>query len=366
MKKVRKVLFYIDMMGHGGAQRVMWVLMHRFLQYGVQVILVNDFELANGQAQYSVSDKISRLYLRKSLHGNPILKNIERVYNLRNIVKTESPDVVVSFLGRPNERMLISTMGLPCKKIVSVRNDPIREYGDHFFSKWLARFLFLLADGCVFQTHDARKYFLSKTRQESAIIKNPVSAIFFNVKQNKAVSNIISVGRLEKQKNNTLLIRAFSKIAAKYSDVNLVFYGSGSLKKDLQLLVHKLDLDTRVDFAGDTDDVPSKLKECKIFVLSSDFEGMPNALMEAMAAGVPCIATDCPCGGPKEIIENGKDGILVSVGNEESLAHALDYLLSNTRARLLIGKNAKEKAKEFTEEQVVSKWYQYFENVLNR
>lgn len=366
MKKVRKVLFYIDMMGHGGAQRVMWVLMHRLLTYGIQVILVNDFELAKGEAQYSVSGKIKRLYLRKSLHGNPILKNIERVYNLRNIVKAENPDVVLSFLGRPNERMLISTIGMSCKKIVSVRNDPVREYGDHFFSKWLARFLFLLADGCVFQTHDARKYFLSKIRQKSAIIKNPVSAIFFNVTQNKVVSNIISVGRLEKQKNNTLLIRAFSKISAKYPTVNLVFYGSGSLKKNLQLLVSKLGLDTKVYFAGDTNDVPSKLKNCKIFVLSSDYEGMPNALMEAMAAGVPCISTDCPCGGPKEIIENGKDGILVSVGNEGALVHALDYLLSNTKVRLSIGKNAKEKAKDFTEEQVVSQWYQYFENVLNR
>lgn len=122
----------------------------------------------------------------------------------------------------------------------------------------------------------------------------------------------------------------------------------------------------RIIFAGDTNNVPEKLASCKFFVLSSDYEGMPNALMEAMASGVPCISTDCPCGGPKELITNNQDGILVPVNDVDRMSTALSELLKNASLRKKLGENAKRRTEEFKAERIYLIWKHYFENVLNR
>ena len=127
--EIRKIVMYIDNMYHGGAQRVMANLVGYFVREGVQVVLVNDFRAQPGVPVYEVPAGVKRVYLRETLGGNPLAKNLERMKNLRAILKTERPEIALSFLGRPNLRMLLAAKGLPCKTIVSVRNDPNREYG---------------------------------------------------------------------------------------------------------------------------------------------------------------------------------------------------------------------------------------------
>ena len=125
-------------------------------------------------------------------------------------------------------------------------------------------------------------------------------------------------------------------------------------------------MEDRIIFAGDTNNVPEKLASCKIFVLSSDYEGMPNALMEAMASGVPCVSTDCPCGGPKELIINNQDGVLVPINDVDRMSSALSELLRNDRLRKKLGDNAKKRAEKFKAERIYSIWKQYFEKVINK
>ena len=361
--QMKKIVMYIDSMCKGGAQRVLLNLAKYFLSEGVDIVLVNDY-LFGADKEYEVPDHIKRICLQSSFDGKKLVKNIQRVCGLRSIIKNEHPDIVLSFLGHPNIRMLISSVGLKCKKIVSVRNDPRKEYGVSKIKRVVTRLLFCLADGCVFQTREASAYFSENIREKSRIIPNPVSSEFYNISPVQHPHNIVGVGRLENQKNHLLLIKAFSLIADEFPDVNLIIYGEGSLRKMLETEISLLKLEDRISLPGEISNVANELAKAKVFVLSSDYEGLPNALLEAMAVGLPCISTDCPCGGPKEIIETGLDGVLIECGNIEEMAYAIKELLENEGKRCCLGKNAKLKASLFRQENVYSLWREYFTFVL--
>ena len=365
-KELKKLVFYIDCMYHGGAQRVMVNLISYFREQGAEILLVNDFPPDGKTPEYELPTDVRRVFLRNQVEGNPLLKNLERISVLRRLLKEEQPELVLSFLGKTNQRMLLAAHGLPCKKVVSVRNDPNREYGPGGLPRALARRLFRLADGCVFQTGDAAAYFPEEVQQKAVIIKNPVAEPFFQVKRTGLGRDLVTMGRLEPQKNHELLIQAFSELAAEFPDQRLVLYGEGALRGQLEEQIRALGLEGRVVLAGDTHEVPRKLADCRLFVLSSDYEGMPNALLEALAAGVPAVSTDCPCGGPREVMENGVNGLLVPCGDRAALAAALRKLLEDKEAAAAMGEEAHRRAEEFRSEAIYRRWHQYFLGVMSR
>ena len=355
---MKRIVLYIDMMYRGGAQRVMAIIANYLAERSWDVILVNDFLPDPKVMQYQVSEKVRRVFLRKDLGGNVIKKNFERLSALRKLVKDEKPNVVLSFLGRPNKRMLIATTGLHCRKIVSIRNDPSKEYGSSWLKRCVTNLLFHLANGYVFQTEDASKYFDSAIQKKAVIILNPIDDQFYAIKRNHHPKNIISVGRLEEQKNHQLLIDAFAEVKDYFPSENLIIYGEGNLRGKLEKQIRDLGLEERVFLPGSTSDIGQKLSLAKVFVLSSDYEGLPNALMEAMAAGVPCISTDCPCGGPKSLIRNSKEGMLVPCNDANQMAKSLFVALSDPKIEE-IGKNARKRAIEFGSDSVMNKWVDY-------
>lgn len=352
----KKIILYIDMMERGGAQRVVANLIQHFLENNLCVVLVNDFKEDSSRPQYFVDSRVKRYFLRNTLEGNPIVKNFERVIRLRKIVRAEKPNVVLSFLGRPNERMLVATVGLKTRKIVSVRNDPNREYGSGGVKKWFARKLFGLADGCVFQTEEAANYFSESVRRKSTVILNPVDMKFFEKKPVAPLKNIVTVGRLEPQKNQKLLISAFSEIADSFPDEKLIIYGEGSLRDELSEFCKLQGIADRVEFPGNITNVENVLSKAKIFALSSDYEGLPNALMEAMAVGVPCISTDCPCGGPRTLDGKSKCIYLVPVGDKGAFANGLRELLNEPEKLRSFGERAKLRAGDFMTEKILTQW----------
>lgn len=362
---MKKILFYIDMMYRGGAQRVMANLIEYFVEQGYSAILVNDFIQDSSKSQYVLPDELKRIYLRKDLSGNMIIKNISRIIKLRKVVYKEKPDVVLSFLGRPNKRMLLATIGMHTRKYVSVRNDPNREYGTGVFQKWFAGQIFKLADGCVFQTKEAAEYFPKGIQKKSTIIFNPVNKKIFNRERDNTFHNIITVGRLERQKNQKLLIDAFSRIAEEFPEEKLIIYGEGALKNELSTYIASMGLERRVEMPGNISNIEDALAKAKVFVLSSDYEGMPNALMEAMAMGIPCIATNCPCGGPRELIENRKNGILIEVNDIRGLEIALREILTNVDLATELGNAAKVTADAFRDTKVLKQWEKFLLPISN-
>lgn len=355
-----KLLFLISTISGGGAARVMSNLANRFCEEGNDIFFITN--LPPRDDDYPLSPKIKRVPLlnSKEWNYNPIRKNILQIVRLDKIIKEEKIDVAISFMGEPNFRLLMTSA--PVKRIISIRNDPKIEY--HGIRGLLTRLLFFRADGVVCQTKDVINWLSPKLRAKSQVIMNQVKEIFYNTPRQSS-DYYVSTGRLTSQKNNDLLIEAFHEFGKKHTNAVLRIYGSGTLLPKLKSKVHALNDDNRILFMGQTDNVPEILSHAKAFILSSDYEGMPNGLLEAMAMGLPCISTDCPCGGPRSIIDNDVNGLLIPVRGKKELINALCKIEENTEFAISIANAAQKRALVFSPEFVFEEWNKFICHVAN-
>jgi len=219
----------------------------------------------------------------------------------------------------------------------------------------------------VFQTSDAKKYYNIIDESKQIILKNPVSSEFdvepFKGERKKV---IVTAGRLSEQKNHELLIEAFSKVKDKFPEYKLVIYGDGPLKDKLQNKIEAVGGENNIILAGRVNQIIDKIHDASLFVLSSNFEGMPNALLEAMSLGLPCISTDCPVGGPREIIVNNENGVLVKLNNADDMANAIDKILSDREFAEKIGNNANKIYNQFSVENVCNKWEAFVIKIMKK
>lgn len=357
-----KIMFCLGSMTKGGAERVVRNLSEYLIKKNDVSIVVtppgeSSYEL-NSNIKYFTLDKV------KNKQDSLLKRTIRRIYKLRKIINEVSPDVIISMLPEPTYRLVIANLFKKNKVIISVRNDPKIEY-NNLVNKTIMNILYSRADGFVFQTQEAQDFFRKSFREKSKIIPNPIDEKFIS-KPYKGIrkKEIVSVGRLDVQKNQMLLINSFSKIDRKYDDYKLVIYGDGSLKEKLNQQIKKLKIEDRVILAGTVDDIKRKIYKSKLFILSSDYEGMPNALMEAMALGLTCISTDCPCGGPKFLIKDGYNGFLVKVGSEKELTQKINFVLSIDTSD--IEENASKISNNLNPKQINKKWSEYIEYIVKR
>lgn len=351
---MKKIFFYINTICSGGAERVLVNLASQFAEHGYDSTLITSF---TSDWEYQYSDKVRRISLYKNKINNFFKRNYLLIRKLRGLVQSEKPDILISFMAEPNFRALIATAGEKTKNVISIRNDPDREYNTAL-TKFLAKTLFKKADGVVFQTEDARKWFPKQIQKKSEIIFNQVDEVFYNTTYTGVRHDIVTTGRLTPQKNHKMLIKAFSKIADQIDD-NLYIYGDGELRGELEQLISSLNMQNRIFLPGRTKNVAETIKSAKLFVLSSDYEGMPNALMEAMALGLPCISTDCPCGGARAIIKNGENGILVNCNEKNALASSMLTLLNKINSLVIIGQAARNTASVFEPNRIFKLWETY-------
>lgn len=360
MKKT--ILFYINILCKGGAERVIIQLAKHFAESGYRAVLVTSYVDDN---EYPVPECVERISIeQEQLKQGKLKRNISRIRALRRLIKEYKPEAIISFMAEPNFRAVIASIGLNVKTIVSVRNDPNREYAGKL-GKIVGKFILPMADGCVFQTDDAKAWFPKKLQKKSEVIFNDVDKVFFETEY-KGGNAVVTLGRLSEQKNQKMLINAFAAVADKYPDACLHIYGIGPLEEELQKQIEKLDMTDRIILKGLTHTAHKVFAEAGIFVLPSDYEGMPNALLEALAIGVPSISTDCPCGGPRKLIIDGENGLLIPVNDEKALIQALDRLLQDREYALSLGKKAKEMSSSFSTEQVFSKWKGFVEGVVSK
>lgn len=348
---MNKLVFYIGSLYRGGAQRVLSVLMNNLVDK-YRIILITDITPTGEREEYKLDSRVKRYYL-DAICGNN--SNTKKVIAIRKIVKKERPGFVISFLGQPNVRNIIATIGLRVKTIVSVRNDPYMEYGKGI-RRIAANILFLFVNKCVFQTRDAKNYFKLLSSRKAVVIANPVDDKFFEMEWKGDTQQICVVGRLEKQKNPELVLESFYEIQKKYPMFTLDFYGDGSLKELIVSRSKELGIKDKVILHGEVNDTAEVYSHAFMFILCSDYEGMPNALMEAMTIGCPVISTDCPCGGPRFLISNADDGLLVPVNDKMRLSKAIAYLIEHNEKRLLLGKKARIKAENYKVENVINQW----------
>lgn len=356
-------LFYIDVLkNQGGAQRVMSNLIKYFQEKGEEVYLVTDYNDDSSFYDELVIDKehYFTLDIRKK---NKLAKNINEIRKLKKIILNLRPTFCISFLGMPNIRMLLATKHLNVKRIVSVRSDPNVEYGKNFFTKLFVNHLFKFANGIILQTAYVLSYFNKKIQLKCKVIFNPVNCSIYDLNRAKTQKNIVTFGSLLECKNHKMLIDAYNLVRNEFPDDKLIIYGQGSLKLYLNDYISKLGLSGKVELGGHVNNVAEILCNSKMFVLTSNYEGMPNALMEAMATGTPCISTDCPSGGPKTLITNENEGVLVKCGDYKELASKM-LLLKDESIRDKLSTGEKQRALIFKGDTILIEWDNYLSSLI--
>ncbi len=358
---MKKIMFYINSIDYGGAERVISNLSALFAESGYESILVTSYY---SEHEYVLSPSVRRLSLEgEEVQQSRIKRNLSRIKKLRTLCKKEKPDVLVSFMKEPNFRSVIATMGLGIKTIVSVRNDPNVEY-EGKEGRFVGKVLLPMARGCVFQTEDAKKWFPKRLQRKSKIIYNSVKEEFYHTERKPNKGEIVTLGRLVEQKNHSFLIDAFAEVAKRIPYAILKIYGEGPLEESLRKRIDAYGLSDRIMLPGTTSDVVGALKTADLFVLSSDFEGMPNTLMEAMAVGVPSFSTDCPCGGPKELFGTKLDSQLVKVGDREELSRKIaEFFEASDDEKKALSEKCKEVAEGFKPSRINKEWVDYVSSV---
>jgi len=362
--KRKHIAFYISSLSKGGSERVFVNLAEYFYTSGYEVTMVTQYQKEN---EYPYNKGIHRVLsdlTDAEDTGNRIGNFYSRFMKLRKIWKERKPDIILSCIGKNNFMAVITSLFLQSKTVVSVVGEPSEEYPT-FWLKWIANIVFVWADGMVVKTNDALKFFPGYLHKKAIVMKNSINPAFLREPyMGSRAKTIVSVGRLDANKNQSMLITAFSKIEKEYPEYNLFLYGEGEDRKKLEDMVADLGLLEKIFLPGIVEDVAATIYKAGIFVLTSNTEGMPNALIEAMALGIPCISTDCPCGGPKDLIIQYENGILVPVNDSDELEQELRRLMDNPELADKIGKNAAKIQKQLDPAIINKTWEQYFNALI--
>lgn len=357
----KKYLFIVPSLSKGGAERVVSVLASELIPKGRDAVVVTHFQ---AEKEYPVNSAVKIICLseldeesyRKKMSGTYLIKLAGM---LRNVIVQQKPDYILPFLWTTCIRTDLALIGSSLKKkvIQTVRNNP-EIFPENDLMKKYRNALVKKSRLTIVQNEQQKKYFPETEWKKIQVLPNPVSPSLLQIERHESVEQfkIVGVGRLESQKNFDLLIDAVAYVATKYKNVTLDIYGEGSMRKELQAHIDSLKLQQVVTLKGRSSDYGEIYGTASLFVLSSDFEGMPNTLLEAMAVGLPCISTDCPT-GPSDIIESGKNGILIPTGEKETLAKRIEELIQKSELRDELGVVAKKTIiSRYTPEKITQKF----------
>ena len=365
-KNARKLAFYIGSLNKGGAERVFVNLAEFFLQQGYEVIMVTQYRKED---EYVLADGIKRIIsdiTEEETTSNRVKNFYRRFQKLHDIWKTEKPDAVLSCVGKNNFMTIVTTMFTKTKPVVSVVGEAKEEYPGKLM-RCLANLLFPFASGVILQT-ERSKYFFSKRVQKTAVIlPNSLNPLFIRPRyEGEREKRIVTVGRMDANKNHEMMIRAFAQIAKKYPEYTFTIYGDGELREYLQNLIEELGMSDRIFMPGIIPDVANKIEKASLFLLTSYSKGVSNALIEAMALGLPVVATDVPSGGTVELMQHMENGWMIPTGDQRALEEAMDKLLADRDLADKLGQNASKLQERLAPERVNAQWKAYFEKITNR
>lgn len=346
-----KITLFIGGLYGGGAERVMCNLANFLFRKGHEVDILT---MSESKKHYTLEKGIhNSILLEDSERRNKLSDSFKRYFRLKRYIKREKTDCYVVMLPITTILLLLLTNNKTAPVIVSERADP---------SKYSRIIQFLLkklahrARKFVFQTETVKEWYNGFVK-ESLVIPNAINEQFIREKYSgEREKTIVAAGRLTEQKNFKMLISAFSSIAKDFPEYKLVIYGKGPKEKELFELAESLEIGDRVFFPGQIDNMPDVLEKASLFVLSSNYEGMPNVLMEAMALGVPCVSTDCGGGGARYLIEDGINGRLVPVNDRDALILSMKELLNNKETADFYGSNAHKIVYKLNPEYIYNMW----------
>ena len=354
-----RILFVASSMGYGGAERVISLLSNELCSRGHEVGIY--LTSASHKCVYELDERIG-------IYSEDKISNLKGVIKgIRRFVKRYSPDVVVPFMTYQCIYTCLALMFTKFPVVVCERNDPNTIDGKpaRKYVFWLRDFLFSRAEGAVFQTPGARDMFPRSVRKRGTVIANPIdSSVLPEPYEGERDNRIVNVGRLSVQKNQSMLISAFAQIKDEFPEITLEIYGDGDKGDELRALSESLGVADRVRLMGNVTGVCEYIKNARLFAFSSNFEGMPNALAEAMAIGLPCVSTDCPPGGARMLIEDGENGLITPCGDVDSFSSALAKLLADQSLSDKYGSKAVRIREKLNTESIAKEWEDYFCSVV--
>lgn len=352
-----KIFLIIPTLRQGGAERVMSELANEFAKQKHEVHLIL---LASASDFYRIDDPVSihRLAFVNRGRFRKLFDEIKVLFKLRNLLSLHKPDATLSFMDKYNIFTLIASYNLKIKVFVSDRSNPYIKIP--FFLSFLKVFTYNHANGIIAQTQLAKNILAKKTKNRNIkVIPNPLKNIehFPEVSREKIILN---VGRLVPEKGHKYLLEAFSKLDG--NTWKLVILGDGPLRDELQDYAKELKIDDSLHMPGSVKNVDEWLAKASIFAFPSVSEGFPNALVEAMAAGLPCVSFDCDS-GPRDIIKNGENGFLVPLNNTTEFSKKIQFLIEHPELRLSIGNNASEIKSELEISKVAKEYLNFLKAI---
>lgn len=361
----KKIAFYIGSLHKGGAERVFVNLAGYFREEGYRVVMVTQYQKED---EYILPDGIERILSdieEQKVSPSRVVNFFRRLNKLHAIWKEQEPDLVLSCIGKNNFMTVVTAAGTKTKPVVSVVGEAKEEYPGRVM-RMLADILFSRAAGIVLQTERSRAFFCKKVGERAVILPNSLNTDFIRPRyEGEREKRIVSVGRMDANKNHEMQIRAFAALKDKYTDYELVIYGDGELRSYIEETAAKLGVADRVFLPGVVPDVASHIERASLFLLTSYSEGVSNALIEALALGLPVIATDVPSGGTEELMTDGENGLVIPAGDLEALKKAMDRLLGDAAYADRLGREAAKIQDRLSPERVNPLWKTYFEGIIN-
>ena len=366
MLKNKKILFVLPRMGGGGAERVTALIANVLCEQGNEVTI---YTLVGGDSFYPLNSAIHYESVGISVNRKNRMATFvsegtalpKSYFKIRNMIKHGQFDVVFSLLVETD--ILVGACkwtGLQFRHVCSERNDPTRR------SEKLLKILnsiYKKASLFVCQSRMVSDFYKDVPERIKVVISNPINPEGLPERPDSLTKRVVAIGKLMDQKNFPLLIKSFAKVSGKYPEYVLDIYGEGERRPQLEALISQMEMNQKIHLKGASKQVQEDIADAELFVMSSDFEGFPNVLLEAIAIGLPVISTDFATGIARELV--GEDnGIVVPVGNVDKMAAAIDALLDNEELRHRMGQRNKEKAKKYYTKEIIQQWNDALERIV--
>jgi glycosyltransferase involved in cell wall biosynthesis len=364
----RKILMVVPSLSSGGAERVAVLLARGLRERGHRVALATVY--GRDRDFYALPADVDRIALGLGRDRSNLFQkltgNFRRVLAVRRTICRTQPDAVVSFMNQTNIVALLAAVGLRVPMIATEHMDPRRD-GLAGPWRWLRRRTYPRADRLVSVSRAVDSFFTWLPADRRSVIANPVSLEDVNGQTGRPLTLpwkrcVVTMGRLAPEKGFDLLIRAFAELAPRFPDWGLFILGEGPQRSALESMAREWEIADRVRLPGAVPQAFAALKQCDLFVFPSRHEGFGNALVEAMACGLPVVAADCWSVSP-EIVHDGTDGLLVPPENPDALAVAMAGVMGDEDRRRQLGEAAAESARRFDLPGVVRQWERLLEEV---
>lgn len=342
MKNGISYLFISRTLAGGGAERFISLLASCLAKRGDQVNLLLYERLDN---EYTIDNKVTIRLMRKRKMS--IIDKIGRIKEMSDLLKIINPDVIIPFVDTVVICSYLANMLTKKTFIFTVRVSPWHEDGTAF-AKLARKLIAKNSSAIMIQNMEQSLFFPRAYRNKIFAVPNPVDELFLMSKgreYHNEITKIIMIGRIEYQKNYKIMIDAIKEIYDSGRKVTVNIFGNGSLEGKLIKYIEDMAMSNIVFYRGRTNNVEEELRKSDLFLMTSDYEGMPNSLMEAMATGIPVVSSDCMT-GPKTLIKDGETGFLFNTGNISSLIQKLVYVIDNPNVTNKVGMNGRKFIKE--------------------